>query len=117
MAELRREPDVIAAIHIDKIQPVQSPPQRGESRRNGYNDPIRPAESTGRTVATQRDAFYLRSQALLGQSASATAPYLAQQISQLWPTAPAPVHRTAVLAYAQGGLLFAGDGREESVLA
>ena len=107
---------MIAAINIDTIQPLQSAPQRGESRRKGYNDPIRPAESTGRTVATQRDAFYFRSAAVLPQNARATAPYLAQQISQLWPTAPAPVHRTAVLAYARNGLLF-GDEHEESVLA
>jgi len=108
---------VIAVTNIDNIQPIQSPPQRGESRRNGYNDPIQHAESTGRTVATQRDAFYFRSQAILRPGAPATAPYLAQQISQLWPTAPAAVHRTAVLAYAQNGLLFGGDEREESVFA
>ena len=108
---------MIALTNIENVQPVSAPPQRGERRRDGYNDAIRQSESTGRTVATQRDAFYLRSQAVLQQGTPATAPYLAQQISQLWPTSPIAVHRTAVHAYAQNSLPFDRDEREGSILA
>jgi hypothetical protein len=108
---------VIAVTKIDNVQPVQALPQRGEPRRNGYNDAVQRAESTGRAVATQRDAFYFRSQEILRQDAPATAPYLAQQISQLWPTSPAAVHKTVVHAYAQNSLVFGRDEHEESVLA
>jgi hypothetical protein len=108
---------VIAVTNIDNIQPVQAPPQRGESRRNGYDAPVQQADATGRAVATQRDAFYFRSQAILRHGARAAAPYLAQQISQMWPTAPAAAHKTAVHAYAQNSLLFNRADHEGSVLA
>lgn len=108
---------MIAVTNIDNIQPVQSPPQRRESRHSGYNDAVQRPESTGRAVATQRDAFYFRSQAVLQQGAPATAPYLAQQISQLWPTKPMAAHRTAVHAYAQNSLPFDHGTRDQSVLA
>ncbi len=109
---------MIAVTNIETVQPVQTALQRGGSQRNGHNDAIgRQVEPTGRAVATQRDAFYFQSQAILRQGAPATAPYLAQQISQLWPTSPTPVHKTAVSAYAQTGLLFGHDERDGSVLA
>ena len=103
--------------NIETIKPAQTSSQKGRSPRNGKNDRVQESDTAGRAVATQRDAFYLRSADIVLPGGTATAPYLAQQISQLWPTSPAAAPKTAANAYARNNLSFGEESREDSVYA
>ena len=89
---------MIPVIKIDAVQATASA-TGGPAGRTGDGTPVRPVIPVGRALATQRDALLFRSEAMLGQGGSAPAPYLAQQIGQLWPSPPPPVAKSAALAY------------------
>ena len=108
---------MITVSNIENVQSVRTSPQGERSAHKRHSAGVQATEPIGRAVATQRDAFYFRSDPVVHQSTTATATYLAQQISQLWPTSPTAVHKTAAHAYAQNSVPFGGDRREESVLA
>lgn len=88
---------MIPAIKIDAVQATTV--AGGAAGRTADGTPVRPVVPAGRALATQRDALLFRSEAIIAQSGTAPAPYLAQQIGQLWPSAPPPVAKSATLAY------------------
>lgn len=93
---------MIASPYIESTQLAQASFNGGRSPRGGHGTVLRPEETTGRALATQRDALFFRSEAILRQSTSAQATYLAQQIGQLWPSTPPAANKTALDAYQKG---------------
>lgn len=89
-------------ITLPKIEanPPAPPSNRGGGPAHSDSRPAsQPVEAVGRALATQRDALFFRSQAILRLGAPAQAPYLAQQIGQLWPSPPTASHKAVLSAY------------------
>lgn len=110
---------MITAPNIEPNAPAQpSNKGGGRSARAGTGAAVQPVEPSGRALATQRDALFFRSEAILRSGTRAQAPYLAQQIGQLWPSTPPATHKSVHSAY-QKNSPQSGDilGRPESVLA
>jgi hypothetical protein len=109
---------VITVPTIEPNPPAQPSNKGGRPARAGSGATVQPVEAAGRALATQRDALFFRSEAILRSGAPAQAPYLAQQIGQLWPSTPPATHKTALSAY-QKNSPEAGDtgGRPASVFA
>jgi hypothetical protein len=96
---------VIAAPYIEPAQLAQTAFKGGRSARGGQGGQgavLQPEAATGRALATQRDALFFRSEAILLQGGPAQATYLAQQIGQLWPSTPQAANKTASNAYEKG---------------
>ena len=90
---------MITVPNIEPNPPAQPSNKGGGPGRAGSGATVQPVAAAGRALATQRDALFFRSEAILRQGAPAQAPYLAQQIGQLWPSTPPAAHKTAVGAY------------------
>ena len=90
---------MITVPNIEPNPPAQPSNKSGMPARAGSGATVQPVEAAGRALATQRDALFFRSEAILRLGAPAQAPYLAQQIGQLWPTIPPATHKTALNAY------------------
>ena len=91
---------MITAPNIEPNSPAQpSNKSGGRPARAGSGPAVRPVEASGRALTTQRDALFFRSEAILRSGAPAQAPYLAQQIGQLWPSTPPASHKAALSAY------------------
>lgn len=90
---------MIPATKIDAVQTAQVAPPGSRTGRQGDGAAVQPVMPAGRALATQRDALLFRSEAILGQGGTAPAPYLAQQIGQLWPSPPSTVTKSATHAY------------------
>lgn len=109
---------MITVPHIEPNPPAQPSNKDGKQARAGSRATVQPVEPTGRALATQRDALFFRSESILRLGAPAQAPYLAQQIGQLWPSSPQASHKSAHNAYQKSALDAAfTDGRQASVLA
>lgn len=93
---------MIAAPYIEPAQLAQTAFKGGRSGRGGQGAVLKPEATTGRALATQRDALFFRSEAILRQGGPAQATYLAQQIGQLWPSTPPAANKTALDAYQKG---------------
>ena len=93
---------MIAAPHIETAQVAQTAFKGGRQARGGQGSILQPEGTPGRALATQRDALYFRSEAILRQGGPAQATYLAQQIGQLWPSTPPAANKTALEAYQKG---------------
>lgn len=107
---------MITAPNIEPNSPAQ--PSNKGGGRPARAATVQPVEAAGRALATQRDALLFRSEAILRSGAPAQAPYLAQQIGQLWPSTP-PATPKAVLSAYQKNSPDSGDihGRPASVFA
>jgi hypothetical protein len=90
---------VITLPKIDANPPAQPSNRGGGPAHSDSRPAAQPVEAVGRALATQRDALFFRSQAILRLGAPAQAPYLAQQIGQLWPSSPPASHKAALNAY------------------
>ena len=90
---------MIQATKIDALQAAQITATGGRSGRPGEGPVVEPVAPTGRALATQRDALLFRSEAILRHGGPAPAPYLAQQIGQLWPSPPPTIPKSAIHAY------------------
>jgi hypothetical protein len=109
---------VITVPNIEPNPPAQPSNKGGRPVRAGSGAPVQPVEATGRALATQRDALFFRSEAILRLGAPAQAPYLAQQIGQLWPSTPNAAHKTALDAYQKSSPHPDNtDDRQASILA
>lgn len=93
---------MITAPHIEAAQVAQTAFKGGRQARGGHDAILKPEETPGRALATQRDALFFRSEAILRQGGPAQATYLAQQIGQLWPSTPPAANKTALDAYQKG---------------
>jgi hypothetical protein len=93
---------VIAAPHIEPAQLAQTSYKGGRPARGGHEAILKPEDTTGRALATQRDALYFRSEAIIRQGGPTEATYLAQQIGQLWPSTPPAINKAAFDAYQKG---------------
>lgn len=109
---------MITVQNIEPNPPGQPSIKGGRPARAGSGAAVQPVEAAGRALATQRDALFFRSEALLRSGAAGQAPYLAQQIGQLWPSIPPASHKTVHSAY-QKSSLDSGNipNRQGSVLA
>ena len=108
---------MITVPHIEPNPPAQSSSKDGRQARAGSRATVQPVEPTGRALATQRDALFFRSESILLLSTAAQAPYLAQQIGQLWPSTAEATHKSAHDAYQKSALDAAfADGHQASVL-
>jgi len=109
---------VITVPNIELNPPAQPSNKGGRPGRADSGATAKPVEAVGRALATQRDALFFRSQAILRLGAPAQAPYLAQQIGQLWPSTPPATHKMVHSAY-QKNSLESGNihSRQASVLA
>ena len=97
---------MIASPHIEPAQLSQTAFKGGRQTNGGQGSFLKPEESTGRALATQRDALYFRSEAILRQGGPAQATYLAQQIGQLWLSTPPAANKTALEAYEKGNATY-----------
>lgn len=97
---------MIAVPYIDPAQLAQTSYKGSRSSRGGNEAMPKPEESSSRALATQRDALFFRSEAILRQSGPAEATYLAQQIGQLWPSTPPAANKTAFDAYQKGVMTY-----------
>ena len=110
---------MITVPNIEPNPPAQPSNKGGRpARAAGSGATVQPVEAAGRALATQRDALFFRSEAMLRLGAPAQAPYLAQQIGQLWPSTPPATHKTALNAYQKNSPDSGNnDSRQASVLA
>ena len=109
---------MITVPHIEPNPPAQPSNKGGKPARAASGATVQPVQATGRAVATQRDALFFRSEALMRSGAPSQAPFLAQQIGQLWPSAPSAAHKTALNAYQKNSIDSGSiDQRKASVLA
>jgi len=109
---------VITVPNIEPNPPAQPSNKGSRPARAGTGAAVPPVEAVGRALATQRDALFFRSEALMRIGAPAQAPYLAQQIGQLWPSSPQAAHKTAHNAYQKNSPDSENaDRRHASVLA
>ena len=90
---------MITVPHIEPNPPAQPSNKGGMQPRARSGATVQPVEAAGRVLATQRDALFFRSEALLRLGTPSQAPFLAQQIGQLWPSTPSTNHKTALNAY------------------
>ena len=90
---------MITLSTIDANLPAQPSNRGGGPVQSDSHHAAQPVEAVGRALATQRDALFFRSQAILRLGAPAQAPYLAQQIGQLWPFSPPASHKAVLSAY------------------
>jgi hypothetical protein len=91
---------VITVPHIEPNAPAQPSSKGGKQPARAITDAaVQPVKPAGRALATQRDALFFRSEALLRSGVPTQAPYMAQQIGQLWPSTPPASHKTALNAY------------------
>ncbi len=108
-------------ITVPNIEPnpsAQPSNKGGGPSRTGSGATVQPVEAAGRALATQRDALFFRSEAILRLGAPAQAPYLAQQIGQLWLSTPPATHKTALNAYQRNSPDSGNtESRQASVLA
>lgn len=105
---------MIPAVKIDILQPLPVSATGGRASRPGEGLPQAPP---GRALATQRDTLFFRSEAILCLGGSAHAPYLAQQIGQLWPSAPQPTAKSAMQSYHRSSVLLEHTAHRASLLA
>ena len=104
--------------NIEPNPPAQPSNKGGKPGRAGSGATVQPVEAAGRALATQRDALFFRSEALLRLGAPAQAPFLAQQIGQLWPSTPQTAQKSVHNAYQKNSLETVSDTpRPASVLA
>ena len=108
---------MITVPNIEPNPPAQPSNKGGRPGRNGTGAAVQPVEAAGRALATQRDALFFRSEAILRLGAPAQAPYLAQQIGQLWPSTPSTAPKTALNAYQKNSPDSGNDNHQASVLA
>ena len=109
---------MITVQNIEPNPPGQPSIKGGRPARAGSGAAVPPVEAVGRALATQRDALFFRSEALMRIGAPAQAPYLAQQIGQLWPSSPHAASKTAHSAYQKNSPESENpDRRHASVLA
>lgn len=85
--------------NIEPNPPAQPSNKGGKSGRSGSGATVQPVEAPGRALATQRDALFFRSEAIFRLGGPTQAPFLAQQIGQLWPSNPPTLHKTVLNAY------------------
>lgn len=95
---------MITVPNIEPNPPAQPSNKGGRPDRAGAGATVKPVEAAGRALATQRDALFFRSEAILRLGVPAQAPYLAQQIGQLWPSTTPAAHKTALSAYQKNSL-------------
>jgi hypothetical protein len=108
---------VIQAAKIDAVQTAQVAATGSRGGRAGDSGAaVQPVLPVGRALATQRDALLFRSEAILRHGGPAPAPYLAQQIGQLWPSPPPPVAKSATHAYLRNSAMLDGAERRASLL-
>ena len=109
---------MITVPNIEANPPAQPSNKGGRPARAGSRATVQPVEAAGRALATQRDALFFRSEAILRLAAPAQAPYMAQQIGQLWPSTPPATHKTALNAYQKNSPDQGNAGKNQgSVLA
>ncbi len=109
---------MITVPNIEPNPPAQPSNKGGRPARGGSGATVQPVEAAGRALATQRDALFFRSEAILRLGTPAQAPYLAQQIGQLWPSTTPAVHKSALNAYQKNNSDSGNtDSRQASVLA
>jgi hypothetical protein len=108
--------DVIPATKTDALQTAQITATGARSGRPGEGPVVEPVVPTGRALATQRDALLFRSEAILRHGGPAPAPYLAQQIGQLWPSPPPTIPKSAIHAYLKNSVLSDGTEHRASLL-
>jgi len=106
---------VIAVPYIEPAQLAQTSYKGSRSSRGGNEAMPKPEATGGRELATQRDALFFRSEAILRQGGPAEATYLAQQIGQLWPSTPPAANKTAFNAYQKGVMTHKPDLPQASI--
>ena len=105
------------ATNIDALQPGPPSASGGRAGRHGERAAISPVAPPGRALATQRDALLFRSEAILRLGGPAVAPFLAQQIGQLWPAPPPTMVKAATHAYLRTGAMPEPAEQRASLLA
>jgi len=107
---------VITVPNIEPSPSAQLSNKGGRQARSGAS--LQPVEAAGRALATQRDALFFRSEAILRLGGPVQAPYLAQQIGQLWHSATPASHKAAFDAYQKHSPFSdSGDDHQASLLA
>ena len=105
---------MIAAPHLDTAQVAQTAFKGGRQSRGGEASLLMPEGTPGRALATQRDALFFRSEAILRQGGPAQATYLAQQIGQLWPSTPPAANKAAFDAYQKGVMTYDPEAPQQA---